>query len=369
MDRTSRPAPQRHAALDVARMLAAGAVVVHHAWNPMGITLGPLRPSLELAVFVFFSLSGFLVFRPFVRGRVAPGDHLVRRMLRIFPAYLVALVATLVLTHPYPAGHELQYALMLQLSDGVRPPGVVSVAWTLHVEVMFYLALPVLSALLARVCGDDHRRRATVIVVLGVGSFLALIASDPWQPAWGARPLMAPLMFWAFVPGMLVAWAVERSPALAGRPAQGRIAALGGGLLLLAMLTPSSVEMQLGPMLAAATGMALMIPRLLAVGSLPRPVGAVAAAGRTLSYPAYLWHITIVVMVAGAGLTGWTGVVVAFGMVLLFSAGSWLFIERPAIGLGDRLIAWQRRRATDHPETSGATSDVAIARGRWPRPA
>src|SRR5689334_14202973 len=135
------------------------------------------------------------------------------------------------------------------------------------------------------------------------------------------------------------------------------------------MLTPSSVEMQLGPMLAAATGMALMIPRLLAVGSLPRPVGAVAAAGRTLSYPAYLWHITIVVMVAGAGLTGWTGVVVAFGMVLLFSAGSWLFIERPAIGLGDRLIAWQRRRATDHPETSGATSDVAIARGRWPRPA
>lgn len=359
MDRT------RHEALDVARMLAALAVVVHHARAPMGLGFGPLDPSLGLAVYVFFALSGFLVFRPFVRGPVPPAPHLVRRMLRIFPAYLVALGVTLALAYPYPAGRELQYALMLQPSDSVRAPGVASVAWTLHIEVVFYVALPMLAALLAAVCGERHRGRAGVLAALGVASLAALVASDPAQATWPARPWMAPLMLWAFVPGMLVAWAVERSSGLDASLRRWPVTALGATMLSIALLTPST-EWLLWPKVMAATGMALMIPGLLAVRALPRPLAAVASGGRTLSYATYLWHITVVVAVAGAGLRGWLGTGVAVVIVLVVSAGSWLFVERPAIGLS----RWLTSRA---PVGVGAArwAPVAVAgpaRGVAPRP-
>jgi peptidoglycan/LPS O-acetylase OafA/YrhL len=334
----------RFESLDVIRMLAATVIVVHHARNPMGLHYALVDPDMSLAVFVFFSLSAFLVFRPFVRGPVPVGTHLVRRLLRIYPAFLVALAVTLLLTRPYPVGHELQYALMLPTSDEFEATGVMAVAWTLHVEIMFYLALPLLAAVLAVTCRDHQRRRLGLVAGIGVASLVGYVLLDPSDGTASTRPLIAPLMAWAFVPGMLAAWSLERSPRLAAGMRRRRVLGAGVAMLAASFVLPLTGALQVVPMLLAATGMALMIPGLLASGPLPRPLGLVATAGRTLSYPTYLWHIVVIVLVAGAGLSGWLGVGVVLALTLLLSAGSWLFIERPAIAASGWIAARMPRR-------------------------
>jgi peptidoglycan/LPS O-acetylase OafA/YrhL len=344
----------RFEALDVVRMLAAMVIVVHHARNPMGLHYGLVDPDMSLAVFVFFSLSAFLVFRPFVRGPVPVGAHLVRRLLRIYPAFLVALAVTLLLSRPYPAGHELQYLLMAQAPETIQPSGVMAVAWTLHVEVVFYLALPLLAAVMAVTCRDDQRRRLWLIGGVGIVSLVGYVLLDPTDGTAWTRTLIAPLMAWAFVPGMLAAWSLERSPRLAARLPRWRVLATGAAMLAIAFVLPLAGALRVVPMLLATTGMALMIPGLLASGPLPRPLGLVATAGRTLSYPTYLWHIVVIVMVAAAGLSGWLGVGVALAVTLLMSAGSWLLIERPAM----KLSGWLTTRI---PTKDGTAVPASVA--------
>ena len=89
------------------RMLAAGAVIFSHAF---ALTLGPdsIDPlkaltghsCAELAVDVFFVVSGFLVTGSlFARGDV--GDFLLSRVLRIFPGLVVALCVTALVIAPF----------------------------------------------------------------------------------------------------------------------------------------------------------------------------------------------------------------------------------------------------------------------------
>ena len=62
-----------------------------------GTWYGPFTTRLNLGVTIFFLISGFLIYRPFVNSRMngAPATPLARflerRFLRIFPAYWLAL--------------------------------------------------------------------------------------------------------------------------------------------------------------------------------------------------------------------------------------------------------------------------------------
>src|SRR5215204_2738054 len=96
------------------RAIAAGSVLVYHTWiiaAPSGAwadagPLAPLLPDLSFGVVLFFTLSGFLLYRPFVAGLLGHRPHpqfaryLRNRFLRIAPAYIVILLsAALVLRH------------------------------------------------------------------------------------------------------------------------------------------------------------------------------------------------------------------------------------------------------------------------------
>ena len=91
------------------RALAAVAVLVFHAatftTTLAGESRGPAElgawiQNLNVGVSLFFVLSGFLLFRPFVlahlTGAAGPATrpYLLRRLVRIFPAYWVALFVT-----------------------------------------------------------------------------------------------------------------------------------------------------------------------------------------------------------------------------------------------------------------------------------
>src|SRR5512145_41223 len=108
----TRDSKRRYAALDGLRGTASLVVFWVHVWiYQLPNTVELRRDSWEkmllfegrVAFVMFFVLSGFLLYRAFVRaglGRSAPvavGSYLVRRAARIAPAYYLALAGTLVL--------------------------------------------------------------------------------------------------------------------------------------------------------------------------------------------------------------------------------------------------------------------------------
>ncbi|QVQ54847.1 acyltransferase [Spiractinospora alimapuensis] len=165
-------------------------VLVFHVAVESGTALvpglrGALFSGLELAVPLFFGLSGILLYRPWARatlyGTPAPraGAYLWRRALRVLPAYwLVAVAALLLYSREYLASVRV-WLEVLTLSfvytpdpwyEGIGPRGLGQI-WSLCVEVAFYVLLPVLAYLLHRVArgGSDVDARARRLLVgLGV---------------------------------------------------------------------------------------------------------------------------------------------------------------------------------------------------------
>jgi peptidoglycan/LPS O-acetylase OafA/YrhL len=155
------------------RGFAALWVYLYHVWGKSGhpqfiVTVQTLQidftPLVSLGgagVTIFFVLSGFLLSLPFaewqagVRERPPLGRYLLRRILRVFPAYyfqLAILLAVAVLWAGWqalPDGASLwRHLVMLFVPPplGVTPFNLVW--WTLPIEFGFYLLLPVLSFML-----------------------------------------------------------------------------------------------------------------------------------------------------------------------------------------------------------------------------
>src|SRR6266702_5271766 len=87
------------------RAIAACSILVFHAWGltpTHGTRLGPFDrfvPDLQFGVVLFFTLSGFLLYRPFaaaiLRAELRPSlrSYVRNRALRIVPAYWFILLA------------------------------------------------------------------------------------------------------------------------------------------------------------------------------------------------------------------------------------------------------------------------------------
>ena len=131
---------------------------------------------------IFFVISGFLLYRPFVRARLRgeraprPLAYAWRRALRIAPNYWVALTVTTIV---------LGTAGVFTLSDGPLYYGFAQTwredtiggglaqAWTLCIEVTFYAFLPLFAWAMRRAPGarlrrpDAHRARGAGAAVRG----------------------------------------------------------------------------------------------------------------------------------------------------------------------------------------------------------
>jgi peptidoglycan/LPS O-acetylase OafA/YrhL len=177
--------------VDALRGLAALSVVYYHA----AFRFPPNRSSTALgaylsqrnagppitAVVLFFLISGFVLYRPFVAarydGRPAPSPraYAIRRFARIVPGYWVTLaIVSAWLGYSYalhPSG-LLDYFGFLQIYGSPETQGRgISVAWSLDVEVTFYVALPLL-ALAARGLARRLRGRLTADAVLCLSMYV-----------------------------------------------------------------------------------------------------------------------------------------------------------------------------------------------------
>ncbi|MGH3847637.1 MAG: acyltransferase family protein [Pseudonocardiaceae bacterium] len=222
--------PDRVASLTGIRAVAALLVVGTHAAYTTGKYVhgyfGLICSRMEIGVPIFFVLSGFLLFRPWMKSLAAsaPAPSVRRyawhRARRIMPAYTVTvLLAYLVyqfrMAGPNP-GHTwiglFRNLTLTQIYTGnylgsYLHQGLTQM-WSLAVEVAFYVVLPALAyLLLVLVC----RRRWRPVLLLATLSALALIT-----PAWlafvhtvtslpnGARVWLPTYLAW-FIGGMILA--------------------------------------------------------------------------------------------------------------------------------------------------------------------
>lgn len=166
---TRPPGADRVASLTGLRALAALLIVGTHAAYGTGSLsdgyLGALYARLEVGVPIFFVLSGYLLFRPWVlateRGSRDPSvrRYARRRVRRIAPAYIITVLIAFAIYEfrdagPNP-GHTwlglLQHLTLTQIYPpvhfAVMHQGLTQM-WSLAVEVAFYAVLPLLAGLL-----------------------------------------------------------------------------------------------------------------------------------------------------------------------------------------------------------------------------
>ncbi len=150
-----------------------GVVLTHVAFQTgtSGGVVGRLLHRFDLAVAVFFALSGFLLWRGHaaaarrLRHRPATGHYLRSRLVRIMPGYLFAVVVILTLLPEANHASPTVWLANLTLTQVYVPLTLtagLTQMWSLSVEVSFYLALPILAALAYRL---PVRARVPVITV------------------------------------------------------------------------------------------------------------------------------------------------------------------------------------------------------------
>ncbi len=168
----------RNPQLEGLRAVAALAVLVTHvSLNAMGNRgpFGGLLARLDVGVAVFFVLSGYLLYRPFVRAllRDEPLPSIRRyfrhRLLRIVPLYWVVVVASFLFapavglvmpttgfdpaavgTTSVPLWTMARFLTFTQVYWHDSLAGPFPQAWTLATEMAFYLFLPVFVWAVAR---------------------------------------------------------------------------------------------------------------------------------------------------------------------------------------------------------------------------
>lgn len=165
------PGHPRFPLLDSIRAMAAISIVLVH----VGIFTGGFAPwykqlfaQLDIGVPAFFLLSGFLLYRPMLASRVAglPKQRMTayarNRFVRIAPAYWVLLTVAAIVPGFYGAFTEnwWVYYGLLQNFPVYTPEGTCAVnpfdcgfppAWSLSVEILFYLTLPVFAFVMTRI--------------------------------------------------------------------------------------------------------------------------------------------------------------------------------------------------------------------------
>jgi peptidoglycan/LPS O-acetylase OafA/YrhL len=375
------PGTAKFPALDGYRAIAALAVLVTHVTfisQANRMPLGSVWARLDSGVAVFFLLSGFLLYRPFVAARLragpAPGvrPYLWRRVLRIYPAYWLVLTIAVVVFHVHHAGGWTGLVSFYGLVHIYRVGtvlGPLPQSWTLATELSFYLFLPAWAALMARgrrrVAGQLRRELAGVALLYGVSVAyrLAVLASGT-SPATKSM-LGTWLIAWLdlFAMGMLLAViSAWREVTRRGEPtvfehrwapaACWAAAALCFYVVCYQVGLPqtslvyTSAEQMLRQLLYGLTGFFLLLPGIFG----PRDGGLIRRflASRVLtslgliSYGIYLWHeVWLSEWVKGRDLVVFNTAVLPLLAVVLAgtvasAAASFVLLERPIL----RLKSW-----------------------------
>jgi peptidoglycan/LPS O-acetylase OafA/YrhL len=295
-------------------------------------------------VALFFAISGFILSLPFARWRlngerpVVLRRYYLRRLIRLEPPYLIALLllffAHVFLLHNYSFGellpHLLVSAVYLHTLVYKAFSLVMPVAWSLEVEVQFYILAP-LFFLLFRLPSSVLRRSVLAVVIAGNWLY--------WLYDWDHAHVFKFLHY--FFAGMLVA-----DLYVCGVRLPHRAGWFLGGAALLAFVFVPSIDLLWGSGVKMLAIFLLLFTVLTheGVGKLfaLRPLALIGG----MCYSIYLLHFAII-SALGMGLQklGWVPagqtnvfwLIPLFALVvLLVSALFFLFVEKPFMRLRPR---------------------------------
>jgi peptidoglycan/LPS O-acetylase OafA/YrhL len=221
---------ERVASLTGIRAVAALLVMLTHAAYTTGNYsqgyVGLMYSRMEIGVPIFFVLSGFLLFGPWVKALASGGRspsvrrYAWHRVRRIMPAYAVTVIAAYLLYHfrtagPNPGHTWMGFLRNLSLTQIYTDDYLFSYLhqgltqmWSLAVEVAFYVVLPLLAYLLVVVL--CRRRWRPVLMLTGLAglalltpAWLILVHTTDFLPD-GARLWLPTYLSW-FIGGMMLA--------------------------------------------------------------------------------------------------------------------------------------------------------------------
>jgi len=361
-EQDAAPAAPRLLQIDGLRAIAALLVVAYHYTygfeerfhhvTPLGVTL----PFGYLGVYLFFAISGFVIFMTLDRCR-QPMDFVASRFARLFPAYWAAVAITFVTMQVISVPNyditwpqALANLLMVHAFFGV--PDVDGVYWSLQIELLFYIWM-----LAAWSLGLLRHSLALSFTWVGAGLAYAIAHYQLGIaiPATLPRFLLLESIPW-FVIGM-TAYTTLRDRQW--RPAH---------LLLLALcVTTIALRGEAERAIAAVASAALLL--LASRGFLPwltlRPLVFVGA----ISYPLYLVHEKIgwaVLLAIEPHLpSSWLAIALTVGIGIAIAAVLHYRVEDPS----RRALreAYARRKATRAGAPGHASTEHLPLPIRFPR--
>jgi peptidoglycan/LPS O-acetylase OafA/YrhL len=384
----------------VIRGIAAGLVLVGH----VTLVVFPARtlpadasafyrwlaPSPWAGVWIFFTLSGYLMGKGLYTGRYRLESGRIaefyrNRALRIAPLFFVAvlLVAALKEREIFQPAWLWNLADLLSFDSGSSLPiNLIGALWSVSTEVQFYLLVPLLAwALFSRPIRGRKISLALLLAVAVLG-----LAERRWVLHWlGARLWNADVLSPVFSNLDLFAIGLLFNPVcdcFRGRlPVGGTtkflsfvaVAAIGYALLasftVPAMIAPKPADffamVGLGPtVIAAFAGGLIFIAEAMTVVGGERPAlrraTALPAVVGLISYSLYVWHEPIIL-----GLRPWfppslseiqtfLALLACLGAVTLAATASFFLIERPF----ERLkFSSPNRRVAALPTQSASSAD------------
>jgi peptidoglycan/LPS O-acetylase OafA/YrhL len=320
--------------------------LVHYTtlMSPFILTTPGIATALEsihsignAGVDLFFVLSGYLIYGSLMARRQDFVPFMRRRIARIYPAFLVVLLVYLLLSFLQPATSKIPsgtpQALLYISQNLLLLPGIfkidpiITVAWSLSYEMLYYIVLPPLILLLKL-----HARPAA----WRVGFFVLAGATILGTCAVYGGPIRLAM----FVSGIVLHEALR---AKVNAPPPGVVVTLAAASLWLIAAAYH------GPLAAASRTLALMVAFFylclhcfsLSLSWLTRAfcVAPLRWLGN-MSYSYYLIHGlalkagVMLLMFQAPGLQMNAGVALialplVFGLTLLPAAALFLFIERP----------------------------------------
>jgi peptidoglycan/LPS O-acetylase OafA/YrhL len=391
------PHHPRFPLLDGMRAVAVLCVVLVHCavfgGALSGSLPGRLLAHLNLGVTIFFLISGFLLYRPFIAhrfgGAAAPhiDSYAKRRFLRIYPAYWLVLTVLLVIPGLPNVNVESVWPMYLLLhtlpvSSGPRCSQLVTTCglaqtWSLVAEVTFYAALPVYVVLTDRLTRGLSRRgwliaQGAALAGLSAASVVLQFVVLAPAPQWVGWSVVGTVFWFALGMGMAIVSAATTGSALGARVASlvSRSALLLWGaavviyVVLCLSLPPTPFVLASSQQLAiqiafGVIALLLLAPAVFADGTrrVPQRIAAappVAWLG-LVSYGVFLWHYPIVLKLSG-GIGGASFLPLLAGTLAISiacAAGSYYALERPVMKLKYRPLRSTRltaRKAAAEPQ-------------------
>lgn len=321
--------------LILALMVAAYHAVVLPGIAGWGVYESPFSLAAELGVQGFFVVSGYLVFMSLERSAslIVYADKRIRRLV---PAYATVILICALSAVMFSEAARADLAAVLRytgwnlaflnfmapdlpgLFEANRFSEVNGALWTLKIEVMFYIILPVLGWMLHR--AGRYRWVLMALIYVGAETWRVVFEHLAAAQSGGillelSRQLPGQMSF--FITGIaLAAWRDQ----LTWKSA---LFLLGVGLLMASVFAPS-----LDFLRAAGIGIVVIF---LATG-LPELFNAARLGD--FSYGIYIVHFPILQGLIAAGLfvaSPWLGLGCAILATVTAAALLWRLVERPAL--------------------------------------